>query len=91
MEIKTTERGFGIVQFKDKYAHACSLQKSSSARENAIWFGVDDAEPKRMGKNGWESYPIPLDVMLYTRMHLSQKQVKELLPILQKFAETGDL
>lgn len=25
------------------------------------------------------------------RMHLTQEQVKELLPILQKFAETGEL
>lgn len=29
--------------------------------------------------------------MLSTRMHLNQEQVKQLLPILQHFADTGEL
>jgi len=81
----------------DRYGAECSIQKSSLATENAIWFGVDDADPKIMasktkeGGTGWISYYIPEDVLLSTRMHLTQMQVQELLPILQTFAETGEL
>jgi hypothetical protein len=36
-------------------------------------------------------YPIPKEVLLSTRMHLNREQVKEIIPILQKFVDTGDL
>ena len=66
-------------------------------------FGIDDSEPNIMtsdaikfgldtnGANGWMNYEIPKEVLLSTRMHLTQDMVIELLPILQKFAETGEL
>ena len=99
---KKTNRGFELYEFKDRYDTPCSLQQSSLAFENAIWFGVDDAEPKVMLSElrlpcsqkeltGWVKYPLPEGVMLTTRMHLTQEQVKDLLPILQKFAETGEI
>lgn len=40
---------------------------------------------------GWVKYPIPDCVSINTRMHLNREQVKELLPILQKFVDTGDI
>ncbi|EES51170.1 hypothetical protein NE172_01985 [Clostridium botulinum] len=40
---------------------------------------------------GWVAYPIPEDVLLSTRMHLTRGQVKELIPILQKFVDTGEI
>jgi hypothetical protein len=92
----TTSRGFGLWTFKDKYGAECSLQDSSLANESAIWFGIDNADPKIMasktaaGGVGWVPYEIPDDVHLTTRMHLTQEQVKALLPILQYFAETGE-
>lgn len=103
MKLKKTGRGFAIGEFKDRYGHKCSLQKSSIATEDCIWLGVDDAEPKIMASiasqygiktnetTGWIEYPIPKDVLLNTRMHLTQEQVKALLPILITFAETGEL
>lgn len=97
MKFKKTGRGFAHYDFTDTYGVKCSLQKSSSAMEDKIWLGVDDADPKIMasktpeGGNGWVPYHIPEDVMLTTRMHLNQKQVKELLPILQRFVETGKI
>lgn len=99
MEIRKgyTNRGFGNIEFKDRYGAECSIQKSSLAEEDAIWFGVNYADPKIMasqtkeGGTGWVAYDIPKDVLLTTRMHLTQDQVKELLPILQTFAETGEL
>lgn len=103
MEIKKTQRGFDYTEFKDRYGAKCSLQKSSSALKDCIWLGVDDADPQIMnsdavrlglpsdGVTGWTSFNIPSEVSLTTRMHLTQEMVAELLPVLQKFAETGDL
>lgn len=91
-----TNRGFGVYEFKDKYGIKCSLQDSSLATEPAIWFGVNDPKPRIMasktekGGTGWVPFDIPDDVLLSTRMHLTQEQVKALLPILTHFAKTGD-
>ena len=72
----------------------CSLQKSSLATEDAIWLGCNDANVQACipGK-GWTPVPMPegVDIVANTRMHLTQEQVKELLPFLQRFAETGTL
>lgn len=74
-EIKSgkTERGFGLNKFTDLYGQLCSLQDSSLATTNAIWFGVDT------DLNGRDC----------TRMHLSDNMVEKLLPILQRFVEKG--
>lgn len=87
-----THRGFDLIEFNDLYGEECNIQKSSLATQDAIWFGIDTANPQifRTGE-GWKPYPIPEDVLLTTRMHLSQEQVKELLPILTHFAKTGSL
>lgn len=70
MEFKKTitVRGFDLITFEDRYGVNCSIQKSSLATEDAIWFGVED-----------------------DRMHLTQDQIKALLPMLARFAETGEL
>jgi hypothetical protein len=98
-----TSRGFRLNEFVDRYGSCCSIQKSSLATEDAIWFGVDDAKPQimvvdaqRLGiptreSCGWIPYYIPEEVLLTTQMHLTRDQVKELLPILQHFVDTGEL
>ena len=97
MEICKTERGFDLIEFRDLYEKSFSIQKSSLATQNAIWFGIDDAEPKILasktmeGGTGWVKYPIPGDVSINTRMHLNREQVKELITILQKFVDTGEI
>ncbi len=110
MKIRTTTRGFEIAEFTDRYNSECSLQKSSLATEDCIWFGVTDPKPQIMvsdaarmglpiytteaneqGRSGWTKFDIPEEVSLSTRMHLTREQVKELLPILQRFVETGEL
>lgn len=79
-----TERGFGLVTFKDRYGQECSLQDSSLATESAIWFGVVNTGPNLEGPTGVKNFKID------ARMHLTQEQVKQLLPVLTYFAETGD-
>lgn len=106
MKIKDTktQRGFEITEFEDTYGAKCSLQMSSSAMENKIWFGVNDADPQIMASlahqhgievkgevSGWVEYPIPNEVSLNTRMHLNVEQVEKLLPYLKRFIETGYL
>ena len=101
--MKVTERGFRMVAFKDRAGDVCTIQESSSAIEPRIWFGINDANPQIMASNakshgiktdqttGWIPYPVPEDVLLSTRMHLSQKDVKGLMPFLKRFLKTGGL
>lgn len=92
-----TNRGFKYWIFKDHYDEKCSVQESSLATEAAIWLGIDDGAPRiqastvMAGATGWVKYPLPKDVKLTSRMHLTQEQVRELLPVLQHFADTGVL
>lgn len=103
MNITTTERGFEFAEFYDRYNQKCSLQKSSLVAEDCIWFGVDNADPKIMARDaakygieteedsGWVTFPIPSEVLLSTRMHLTREKVANLIPILQNFVDTGEL
>lgn len=92
-----TERGFNGYTFMDRYDQECSIQNSSIATEDCIWLGLNDADPIIMASKvmengtGWVKYPIPDDVLLHTRMHLTKEQVKELIPYLQYFVENGEL
>lgn len=94
-----TQRGFDFVKFTDTYGVACSLQKSSIATEDRVWFGCDEIGLKRFTPGrGWEDIPLEtgnafegVSHVANTRMHLSQEQVKALLPYLVRFAETGEL
>jgi hypothetical protein len=81
-KIKLNQRGFAFLSFMDRYKQVCSLQKSSIATEDCIWLGVDIGIPKELGGDGEK---------VNARMHLTRKQVKELLPYLQRFVETGEL
>ena len=93
MEIKSTSRGFGYGEFEDANGIKCSIQESS-ANGTLIWLGVSNAEksvkimPPEGG--GWKPFTIPPGtVLINDRMHLNQKQVRKLLPILHRFVETG--
>jgi len=98
-----TNRSFDMIEFTDRYGDACIIQKSSLAGEDAIWFGISDACPQIMASDalaagvdtaetaGWVPYPIPKNVLLTTRMHLTRELVAELLPILHRFVDTGEI
>lgn len=73
-----TLRGFQNLEFKDLYDIECSIQKSSYASEDAIWFGCDKAEVDHVTGQS-----------LSPRMHLTREMVAELIPILQHFVDTG--
>jgi hypothetical protein len=87
---QTTARGFKFYQFKDHYGVSCSLQKSSLATEACVWLGCDEPNARVLvpGKS-WQPVVLPEGTLCDTRMHLTQKQVKALLPRLTRFAKTG--
>jgi len=110
VSFKKDQRGFTIGEFKDYYDAVCSIHESSLASNDAIWLGVNCAEPTilardaaRIGRKdllttkrakegiGWVDYPLPQEVVLTTRMHLTRDQVTKLLPILQYFVDNGEL
>jgi len=77
LKFDTTDRGFAVAEFVDLYGSQCSLQKSSLATDDAIWLGVDKH--------------FKPDVSTNVRMHLSRAQVRQLLPVLQRFVDTGNV
>ena len=99
MEIKKgeTQRGFEFHEFEDSKGVKCSIQKSSIATEDAIWFGCDDADPRIFipyDKEPWQKLEKPAHAQSWvfnTRMHLNREQVKQLLPILTKFVADGEI
>lgn len=103
MKLKKTQRGFKKGEFKDYFGVPCSIQESSLGTEHAIWFGVTELNPQIMASQaamfgiettettGWVPYPIPKEVVCNDRMHLTRKQVAKLLPLLQRFVDTGEL
>lgn len=98
-----TGRGFSNLKFSDYNGVECSIQKSSLATDDAIWIGVDDANPQIMAfhandagietteTTGWIKYPIHSEALLSTRMHLTREQVAEMLPFLQEFVDSGEI
>lgn len=92
-----TSRGFPFYEFLDRLGEECSVQKASLATDDCIWIGIDHPKPKILASKlhneltGWIDYPIPDDVKIYGRMQLTREQVAQLLPILEKFVETGDI
>lgn len=92
MQVKHTERGFRICRFVDRYGEECSLQESSLANDTCVWLGIDKPKAQHLvpGK-GWQDVPLPPETIVTSRMHLTQDQVRELLPHLQRFVETGEI
>lgn len=94
MRHKKTERGFSYSEFKDSYGQKCVLQKSSSAIEDKIWFGISNPKLTVFQDNKKGNYIVsdmPDNFSVNSKMHLTRDQVKNLLPYLQKFVETGEL
>ena len=102
LKFTKTGRGFKHASFKDYNGLECSIQKSSSLNEPLIWLGVDKEVVSAFclnNTNGWTTFKESdllekfnaANISLSGRMHLSQDDVKKLLPTLIKFAETGEI
>ena len=73
------EDGRGPVRgdFSDGNGNVCSIQESSAAGDGMIWLGMDH------GRH--------FEGNCLARMHLTRDHVRDLLPWLTLFAETGQL
>ena len=102
MEIKYTSKGISHCNFKDGNGENCSIQESSAAEQAYIWLGCDEIGLKGFIPNGDPSWRDVTKeqvqekfgfkhIIANNRMHLTQEQVKELIPILQKFVDTGSI
>lgn len=97
MQTKLTNRGFSLIEFTDGNDNECTIQESSACRdEGLIWFGAKEVEVQYMAEGlGWQTINFEEEFgktfIGNQRMHLTQSQVKELLPVLQYFAEHGEL
>ena len=94
MNLEKNQRGFENGKFTDLYGEKCSIQKSSLATDDAIWLGIDKPKLTVFENEQRGNYLVaemPKNFSVSSRMHLNREQVAELLPILQKFVETGEL
>jgi len=102
-DLKHTGRGFPYREFKDYYESECDIQISSIVHPDCIWLGLSNSKPIVMARDakkagietsetvGWVSYPVPKEVQISTRMHLSKDNCIELVKVLNNFIETGEL
>ena len=96
ISIRKTERGFTIGEFRDRYNQPCSIQESNIATEDCIWLGCEDIGLKRyIPDKGWENIHLEntangVEHIANNRMLLNQEQAAMLIPLLQKFIDTGD-
>ncbi len=98
-----TGRGFDLYEFHESGGDLCTLQKSSAMEEDYIWLGAKHLVIKGFmpyhQPDPWQTVSEKdikdkfgfQDILGNNRMHLSRNQVAALLPILQKFVETGDI
>lgn len=77
IKLVDTQRGFARGDFKDAYEEKCSIQESSVGSN--LWLGCNH-ETKDLDGVGCGA-----------RMHLTQKMVADLIPLLQRFVDTGRL
>jgi hypothetical protein len=94
MQLESSGRGFKRGNFVDSRGNKCSLQESSSADEPAIWLGTESPKLvvfKDAQKGAYIETEMPANFSVNSRMHLTISQVKELIPHLIKFVQTGEL
>lgn len=93
LQIQYTSRGFAFAEFEDEHRNRCTIQKSSLVEPECIWLGCTTLNVQAFFPgDGWKEVAMPEgDYIANNRMHLTQAQVAELLPLLQRFVETGEI
>lgn len=104
-KVSHTGRGFAISEFTDSYGVKFRIQKSSAASDDYIWLGPSNGsisiqKPKESGygfdwvaldKKALQESLNTTTVLFNDNLHLSRKDVRKILPLLERFVETGDL
>ena len=83
---KTSDRGFYGGKFTDSYGCECHLTESSAVAPH-LWLGMaKNSDGEKVG-----TYDPTSGQVIGNYMHLSQKQIAELIPLLQHFVKHGTL
>jgi len=91
-----TARGFSYYTFSNSNGDECILQKSSAVGD-FIFLGAKKLKVQHFkAGQGWNTvvYPESTIEEHYVgneKMHLNRQQVAELIPLLQKFVDTGEI
>lgn len=94
MKRTKTKRGFTIIKFKDDAGIDCSIQESSTT---GIWIGAYElglnvGYPwRKISDDEIRSKFNASEFVANNRIRLTEKQLKKLIPVLQKFIEKGEL
>ena len=89
-----TQRGFSLGKFTDAYGEECSIQMSSVGGH--IWLGISKLKVnigypwREIGEERIKEMFGGQEICATTRMHLNRKQVKKLIPMLQRFVDEGE-
>ena len=73
----------------DSHYMEYSIQESSV--DSHLWVGIENPYPEVLTLQGWEPVDFPTNTLFHSRMHLTRKQVKQLVWILIKYLVTGKL
>ena len=65
------------------------MMARDAARLGLAYPLAPERDPGRL--NGWVDFPLPDEVSILARMHLTQAQAKALLPLLRRFIKTGSI
>lgn len=97
MKTTTGKRGFASAEFKDSVGHDCIIKEGSVDVTNegmGVWLGIPKPEITVFTDRGMANYvniPTPENWNIGSLIYLSNKQIEQLIPMLQNFLETGKL
>ena len=85
---KHTKRGFALWTFEDDNGLKCSLQESILVKPH-VWLGSDEANMLIKSTN--DLVHLNAGAVIFSRMHINQKQARQLGEALIYFADNGKL
>jgi hypothetical protein len=98
MEVKTTNRGFQFVEFRDAGGEVCAAQISSAEDDTGgaykLWLGCQRLVAKtwvpcpNRGYGKWVDIEIPPKTIGTNQMHLSLENAKTLRSLLDAYIES---
>lgn len=92
MVIDMDDLGVKSITFTDGMQQICRLQRDVDSQNKTVLFGINKVEAQYLQPNqGWKTYRLPEHFRMNGLMRLDQHQVRDLLPHLHRFVETGDL
>ena len=96
MKTTTNERGFERAEFKDSVGNDCMIKQGGMQTNEGmgVWLGIPQPKITVFTDKGMAnsvSIPTPENWQIGSLMYLSDKQIKQLIPMLQNFLKTGKL